>query len=290
MAQVNFTISDELKAMLDGALEQSGADSKPEFLEQMINAFNVYKANSVDIDIDLSKYDSVNSSTKEALSDAFKHILTTLDANFSTAKQEAVYISTEKKALEEKEEAYKVELLKVSSDANSQIEAIEIERREFTEKAREEVELLEATKSILVAKNTELEKEFTNVSKIADQVEYITNENKELRDNLHEVEADSKKSEEGLLLQVKTLTGELVEVKQSLFKTGIESENKDKEITTLTGQLSAEREAKINETNSMKKEFEYKLSAIGKELSQVEGKYNQAVGKLEILETVKDEA
>ncbi|MDQ7083456.1 MAG: hypothetical protein Q9M36_00300, partial [Sulfurovum sp.] len=122
MAQINFTVSDELKAEMDKAQVMSGADNKPQFLEQMVQALTLAQANAIDTDIDLSKYEAVNSSTKTALHEAFKHILTTIDANFSATKQDAVYVTLEKKALIAKEKAFDVQLAKVTADAKNLIE------------------------------------------------------------------------------------------------------------------------------------------------------------------------
>ncbi|MDQ7083508.1 MAG: hypothetical protein Q9M36_00590 [Sulfurovum sp.] len=122
MAQINFTVSDELKAEMDKAQVMSGADNKPQFLEQMVQALTLAQANAIDTDIDLSKYEAVNNSTKTALHEAFKHILTTIDANFSATKQDAVYVTLEKKALIAKEKAFDVQLAKVTADAKNLIE------------------------------------------------------------------------------------------------------------------------------------------------------------------------
>jgi len=60
VAQVNFNISDNLKEELDKLMNQSGAATKPKFMEQMVMVFNAHLANSINVDIDLSKYEHVN--------------------------------------------------------------------------------------------------------------------------------------------------------------------------------------------------------------------------------------
>lgn len=141
MAQVNFNIPDELKEAYDKALNDSGAENKPEFFEQMLKAFTVHQASNVDTDIDLSKYESVDTQAKESISNAFKHILTLLDGNVSTTKANAIYIDTEKKALVEKEEAFKAQLEKLTTDTNAEILTIKGECKGTIEEANSQVEL-----------------------------------------------------------------------------------------------------------------------------------------------------
>ena len=192
MAQVNFNIPDELKEAYDKALSESSADNKPEFFEQMLKAFTAHQASNVDTDIDLSKYESVNVQTKEAMSNAFKHIFTLLDGNLSTAKADAIYVDAEKKALSEKEEAFKDQLEKLTADTNKELLALKAEHKEMMDGANSHIELLRKQTEDLETKNTELIKEFDNISKVADQVEFISNENKELRKNLSTGDADHK--------------------------------------------------------------------------------------------------
>ncbi len=284
MVQYNFKIEEELKAELDKALGESGAENKTAFLQEMVTAFNAHKASTVDTDLDLSKYESVNVNTKEALSDAFKHILTTLDANFSNAKQEAIYIDTEKKALIEKEESFKHDLLELSAEASRNMEVVRSEAKAQVAEADDRAQVAEAKRAEFEARCVELEKEFVNVSKVADQVQVVTAENKDLRESMRMDEASNKATVEGLSTQLKILTDKLTEVEQTAFKAEIQTEQKDKEINSLTEQLSAEKEKNTAELTGLKKEFEDKLLEVTSELSKVQNEYSKALGKLEILE------
>ncbi|MDQ7084648.1 MAG: hypothetical protein Q9M36_06825 [Sulfurovum sp.] len=115
----------------------------------MVQALTLAQANAIDTDIDLSKYEAVNSSTKTALHEAFKHILTTIDANFSATKQDAVYVTLEKKALIAKEKAFDVQLAKVTADAKNLIEVANAKSVELIATAQGELTL--ATQSIFKA-------------------------------------------------------------------------------------------------------------------------------------------
>ena len=120
--QYNFKIEEELKEQVEEALRGSGAENKSAFLGELLSNYNTNKTNNADIEIDLSKYDNLTKQNKEAVSNAFKHILGTLDNNLSSTKQNAIYIEEEKKALVEKEEGFNIELLKVKAAAGEKVE------------------------------------------------------------------------------------------------------------------------------------------------------------------------
>jgi len=294
MAQVNFNIPDELKEAYDKALSESSADNKPEFFEQMLKAFTAHQASNVDTDIDLSKYESVNVQTKEAMSNAFKHIFTLLDGNLSTAKADAIYVDAEKKALSEKEEAFKDQLEKLTADTNKELLALKAEHKEMMDGANSHIELLRKQTEDLETKNTELIKEFDNISKVADQVEFISNENKDLREKLdtdaaaHKNIVDDFVTEKKVLVddlnsKISKLDEELIESKQSLFVATVEAESKNKELYAFEERVNADEKVIVSE----RKELNKKLSELTSELVEVKGEYNKALGKLEILEKVE---
>jgi hypothetical protein len=272
MAQINFTVSDELKAEMDEAQAKSGAENKPQFLKQMVQALTLHQANAIDTDIDLSKYEAVNNSTKTALNEAFKHILTTIDANFSATKQDAVYVTLEKKALIAKEKAFDEQLLKVTADAKSLIELVRTESSEAVSKAQFAVVLANESKAKLDVKLVELTKELETMSQVANQVEFISTENKELRASISAI-ADTHKAEVQSLSDSLTMTtSELTTANQSLFKAEIEGKAKDAEIARLMEQLAV-RDAEVASDRVI--------------LLEVQGQYQRAVGKLEVLERVE---
>ena len=272
MAQINFTVSDELKAEMDKAQANSRAENKPQFLEEMVQALTLHQANAIDTDIDLSKYEAVNNSTKTALNEAFKHILTTIDANFSATKQDAVYVTLEKKALIAKEKAFDAQLLKVTADAKSMVETVRAESREAVSKAQSDAVLVNEAKAKLDTKLFELTKELDTMSQVANQVEFISTENKELRASMSAI-ADTHKAEiQSLSDKLTSVANELTLATQSLFKAEIEGKAKDAEIARLMEQLAV-RDTEV---------------ASGREvLLEVQGQYQRAVGKLEVLERVE---
>ena len=272
MAQINFTVSDELKAEMDKAQANSRAENKPQFLEEMVQALTLHQANAIDTDIDLSKYEAVNNSTKTALNEAFKHILTTIDANFSATKQDAVYVTLEKKALIAKEKAFDAQLLKVTADAKSMVETVRAESREAVSKAQSDAVLVNEAKAKLDTKLFELTKELDTMSQVANQVEFISTENKELRASMSAI-ADTHKAEiQSLSDKLTSVASELTLATQSLFKAEIEGKAKDAEIARLMEQLAV-RDTEV---------------ASGREvLLEVQGQYQRAVGKLEVLERVE---
>ncbi len=294
MAQVNFNITEEAKAAYDKALEVSGAENKPEFFNLMLESFTIHQASNVDTDIDLSKYESINSQTKEAMSNAFKHIFTLLDGNLSTAKAEAIYIDTEKKALIEKEEAFTAQLEKLTADTNAEMLTVKAECKGTIEESNSQAELWRKKSIDLESKNAELIKEFDNISKVADQVEFISNENKELREKLDtnsaahkniidDLVTENKVLADDLNTKISTLNEELVAAKQSLFVATVEAESKNKELYAFEERVNAEEKVIVSE----RKELNKKLSEITAELTEVKGEFNKALGKLEILEKVE---
>ncbi len=285
MVQYNFKIEDQLKARLEKALEESGAENKSDFLEQMVSAYIVHQSNTVNANIDLSKYENVNEQTKEVMNNAFRHILTTLDGNFSNTKQEAIYLDVERKALTEKEEVYKNKIFKLKADTNTEIEAVKTEASKLFSDAKETAEHLSSKLQTLKASKEALEKEFANVSKVADQVQFITNENKELREVNRTGEALAKNKETELLNQIKSITGELTSAKEVSLKEEIESKNKDKEIKALKDQLAQMIKTSDKSISSLKAEHKAETEILNKELLDARSELNKSIGKLEILQT-----
>lgn len=280
MVQYNFKIEDELKAGLEKALEESSAENKSDFLEQMLSAYIVHKSSAVNTDIDLSRYENVNSQTKEAMNNAFKHILATLDSNFSNTKQEAIYLDAERKALAEKEEVYKNEILKFKADTSTELEAVKAEASTLVANAKDKAEYLYSELEAIKESKEELEKEFRNVSAVADQVKFITDENKELREINRTDDTQAKNREAELLKQIKEIAKELTSIKEASFRETVESESKDNEIHSLKDQLA--QLAKISEEDIAS--FKAETKTLNKELIQVRGDLNKSIGKLEILQ------
>jgi len=284
MVQYNFKIDEELKAKLEKALRESNADNKSDFLEQLVSAYTIHQSSAVNADIDLSKYENVNTQTKEAMNNAFKHILTTLDSNFSTTKQEAIYLDAERKELAEKAESHAIEILKLKSDTSAEIEAIKAKANELATFAKENEEKLISELKVLETTNKELEEKYLTTSKVADQVQVVIIENKELRESMRTGEAISKAKEAELLEQLKNTTSELTSAKETTFKSEIESKNKDTQIKALKAELAQLTKTNKENTSTLKAEYKAELTALNDALVVTRSDLNRSIGKLEILE------
>lgn len=271
MVQYNFKIEDELKERLDKALAESGAENKAEFLEQMVSALAIHKAS--DVGIDFSRYENVSNQAKNILNDAFKHILTTIDANLSNTKNEAISLDAAKKALADKEEGYATEILKLKADHSNELEALKKETDTQVRNSKEKAEHLSSELQSLTVAKTELDKEFENVSKVADSVQFITEENNKLRKTMSAGEEE-----------LKSLTKIVADQKEIIFKNEVESESKDKEIARLEAELAKEKALRSSEVSAIKMALTEEVSSLSTELKTVQSDYDKAVGKLEILQ------
>jgi hypothetical protein len=181
--QYNFKIDETLKLELEKALSESNSSSKSDFLANMLTAYQSQKVANTPTELDLSKYESVNQQAKDSIGNAFKHILTLLDANSSTVKQEKITVHDEYKALEAKETVYKTELEKLKANTTAELNAMKLDAEERINKAENEAKELEIKNQELEVSNTQLEEKLKATSQIAQQVEFITKENQKLRES-----------------------------------------------------------------------------------------------------------
>ena len=277
--QFNVRIDENLKQTIDEIANKTGK-SKVDLLDEFVRVYQTKRADDEFTDMDLSKYDNLSNPLKESVYNAFTHILNAVNGNLSTLKQAGIHIEEEKRELLEREKAYRSEIDSIKSISNSDILALRAEKDEYELAMNSQVELWKNKAIDLEIKNKELSKEFNNVSQIAEQVRVITAENKELRESHRKDEAGHKAVENDLIDQIKSLTKELAEAKQSSFRAYLENENKDKELEALKQQLSLEKKESENGLSELKKE----LAILGVELSDTKNEYNKALGKLEILE------
>ncbi len=280
--QFNARISDDLKYAIDKIGSETGK-SKPELLDEFVRVYQTKRADDEFAHLDLTRYDNLSNPLKESVHSAFNHILNAVNGNLSTLKQEGIHIDEEKRELAEREEAYRAEIESIKSVSGNDMLALRTEKAEFEQEMNSQVEFWENKSSDLEAKNIELHKEFNNVNKIAEQVQVVTAENKELRESGREVEASHKAIENDLNDQIKSLSGELTDARQLVFKTDLENESKDKVIEALKEELLAEKKERAAELDELKKE----LLATTHELSNTKNEYNKALGKLEVLEKVE---
>jgi chromosome segregation ATPase len=276
MVQYNFKIESDLRDRVEQALVTSGLSGKSEFLEAMVTVYQTHLASQEESEIDMSRYQQTNDQTKEAIQKAFMHILSTLDYNFSTIKQELVYIDQEKEELTGRSEAIEAEIQKVKLNAHE-------EQKELTAKHEaERATLIEESRALtnerdqLKASLQRSQKELESMSAIAQQTQRIIEENKELRANQakHNAELESIKEQyqakiDALERANQELQKETRSKEQELFSVQYTLDRCQEEIKTTQKQLKAEQ------TKSDKQQ---------QELKAIESKYNQLLGKVEVLE------
>lgn len=277
--QFNVRIDENLKQTIDEIANKTGK-SKVDLLEEFVRVYQTKRADDEFADMDLSKYDNLSNPLKESVHNAFIHIINAVNGNLSTLKQAGIHIEEEKRELLEKEKSYRAEIDSIKSISNSNMLALRTEKDEFELVMNSQVELWKNKALDLEIKNKELSKEFNNVSQIAEQVQVVMTENKELRESSRKDEAKHKDSENDLIDQIKSLTKELAEAKQSAFRAYLENENKDKELEVFKEQLSLEKKESADGLSKLKNE----LAILNVELSDTKNEYNKALGKLEILE------
>ncbi|HIQ27737.1 MAG TPA: hypothetical protein EYH42_04480 [Sulfurovum sp.] len=226
----------------------------------------------------MSKYEHVNTQTKQTVNDLFRHLLTVLDNNFSTTKQEAIYIENKKQSLLDKEDAFKNELEKVSTEANKKLLDIEANHKQIILKLQEsKAEIID--KSIeLQSKNDELIRELKSISSVADQVKNVMAENKEHREQI-KCDADSHKIE--LQREKDKYHTDIDAGMDNMKAIQRETENLKKEIF--------ENSLNLNQANKQVTELKEYASSQSKELEETKAALNKALGKLEVLEKIEEE-
>lgn len=279
--QFNVRIGEDLKQTIDTIASETGK-SKVDLLDEFVRVYQTKRADDKFADLDLSRYDNLSNPLKESVYGTFNHILDAVNGNLSTLKQAGIQIEEEKRSLSEREESYKVEISSIKSTSDRKILELGAEKDEAARDMNSQIEFWKSKSSELEAKNTELHKEFDNVNKIADQVQIVTAENKDLRESSREVEAGHKAAEGELYDQIKALSRKLTEAEQSVFRVDLENESKDRTIEALKEQILIEKKERIDKLDELKKE----LLAATLELSDTQNKYNKALGKLEVLEAL----
>jgi chromosome segregation ATPase len=261
MAQYNFYIDDELKERVEKTLINSGISGKPKFLEEMVKVYQIHLASQTNIEIDMSAYQNINDQSKEAIQKAFAHILTTLDYNFSTLQQDKIYIEEEKQKLDSRTKEVDGEIEKLKLKAHEEIKELTVKNE------LEKVTFIEENKKVLEEsrRNRELleksQKELKSLSPIVEQTSNIMQENKELRVSMAELQNNHN-------LEIDKLKASNEKLQKSMNK-------KDKELFEVTHAFVKCKED-LERYDKKQKEFE-----------DITSKYNQLLGKIEILESLK---
>ncbi|MCK5293061.1 MAG: hypothetical protein KAJ49_00290 [Arcobacteraceae bacterium] len=269
--QYNFKVESELKEELDRLQEESGVAGKEEFLQELLGGYKHCKANQVDTEIDLSKYDSVSKQSKTVICDAFKHILATIEANNTNNKQQALTLEQDKLSISDERKSFSEQTQILTAKHNQNIlDTSDVHKQELLKKDDTIDTLNIKVKDILNSQdilNEQLEnskKELEQVQSIAEQVQSITITNKELRTELTQsttsynqqlllIDKNNKEQEVRHNQQLEEKIYQIKELEQTSFKNQLLSLNKDKEIELLKEQL-LELKNKENQIRILEKE------------------------------------
>ena len=167
--QYNFKIEDSLKNELENLHNETGL-GKEDFLKKMLNSYKNETLTKINTEIDLSKYDNIDTSTKLAINDTFKHLLAIIEANTTNCKLNASHVELEKKSLDEKIQIVKDEC--------------ENDKKNLSNDFQEQLQI----KNDKIA---DLEKkliEFENIKLLADQSKIILKQNLKLEKMLEKVQ------------------------------------------------------------------------------------------------------
>ena len=189
-----------------------------------------------------------------------------------------IFLLNKKQSLLDKEDAFKNELEKVSTEANKKLLDIEANHKQIILKLQEsKAEIID--KSIeLQSKNDELIRELKSISSVADQVKNVMAENKEHREQI-KCDADSHKIE--LQREKDKYHTDIDAGMDNMKAIQRETENLKKEIF--------ENSLNLNQANKQVTELKEYASSQSKELEETKAALNKALGKLEVLEKIEEE-
>jgi len=267
MPQYNFYIDEKLKERVEKALVDSGISGKPKFLDDMVRVYQAYLTSKSDIEIDMNSYQNTNQESKDVIQKAFTHILTTLDYNFSTLQQEKIYIEKQKHELNTQKEDVEQQVQKIKLKAYEDIKELnskyELEKETFIQENKQLLEENIQIKELLQKSKEEL----NYMTSIAKQTNSIIEENRELKANI--IEAEKRYSNKFDVLQ--------------------DSYNKLQKTINKKEQELFEIRYSFTRCKEELKKYQIKVDNKDKELDDMKSKYNQLLGKVEILERLEKE-
>lgn len=262
MAQVqyNFKIDEELK---DTAEELSKEfSSKQEFLSAMLDSYKQFKQQSIDTDIDMSRYDNIEANSKQVLHEAFKHIIYTIQSNNTNNKQLAISVEQDKLSIAEERESFKKQIADIQAAHNEELLKISALHKEELQ-AKEEISqtLNEANQSLsmelekLTATIASKQKEIDDLKSIAEHTQSISSENTILRKELENANTVLKTQADDSARKTKELTDLLAEKEKDIYRADIELKSLEKSLETLKDEVANEK-AQLNSKELQIKELE----------------------------------
>ena len=307
LKQYNFKIPEALEIKVKKALEDSGLEGKSDFLEDMVTVYSAYLIErEEDMHEGIAAYKHISKESKDVLSKTFSHLLSTIDYNFSSTLHEKIELDKERKRLLERSTLLDQELDRMK------IVYLE-ERKEVEERFKEELKglqqenerLLKALEGerTLLAKSKE---EVNSLSLIAEQTSLVLEENKKLRSSLSSLGKEHRSEIDILSSLHEKQLGELRDreaKKLSLLEKKVEDLNilvleKDKKIFELSHLLERSKEDltastlalqnSLEEFQVKEKNYKNEFEKISTQLIEVNSLYNQLLGKIEVLEALKN--
>ncbi len=268
--QYNFKIEDTLKEELEEIQQNSNISSKEEFLSQLLNSFKQQQANETDTEIDMSQYEEINAETKAKLSDTFKHIIYTIQANTADMKQQAISVEKEKlaiidertafqKHIEEMKAKYNQDILDIQKKSNEEINAEKLKMADLKSLLKEKVSDIEKVEK----ETTSLKQELEQAQAIAIQTKAVMTENKELREATQELKRESEVKQKQHADELAKSNQTIKQLEQTNFKQEFENEELSKKLS--------------------------KLQELEKDIKQLEKENTILTTKLEMMTTSKEE-
>ena len=268
--QYNFKIEDTLKEELEEIQQNSNISSKEEFLSQLLNSFKQQQANETDTEIDMSQYEEINAETKAKLSDTFKHIIYTIQANTANMKQQAISVEKEKlsiiderkefqKHIEEMKAKYNQDILDIQKKSDEEINAEKLKMADLKSLLKEKVSDIEKVEK----ETTSLKQELEQAQAIAIQTKAVMTENKELREATQELKRESEVKQKQHADELAKSNQTIKQLEQTNFKQEFENEELSKKLS--------------------------KLQELEKDIKQLEKENTILTTKLEMMTTSKEE-
>jgi len=248
-SQYNFKIEDELKEQAE--ILSKEFENKEEFLKTLLNTYTRVQANNINTNIDMSKYDDIEENTKKILSDAFKHIIYSIQANNTNNKQLALSVEKDKIAISDERIYHESIIKKLQAEYNQSL--LDLKEQHHEELKREAHKLIIAQNDLSEIRDESMkislqlsskDKEIEQLKAIAEHTQELRKENKEFREY---IDILKKQHHEELKREAEKLIvaqNDLSELRDESMKISLQLSSKDKEIE-ITNKVQEELKKEI---------------------------------------------
>ena len=275
MAQVqyNFKIDEQLK---DTAEELSKEFSnKQEFLSSMLDSYKQCKQQNLDTDIDMSKYNDIETNTKQVLHEAFKHIIYTIQANNTNNKQLAISVEQDKISIEKERKSFNQQIADIQATHNEELLKVSTQHEEELQNKETLSQQMSETNKKLSLELTELrgameskQKEIEDLKLIAGHTQRISIENTNLRKEIEKVNSALKAQSDATAHQIKELTDLLSIKEKDAYKADMKLESLEKSFETLKIEVENEK-AQLNSKELQIRELEKENTILSTKLEML---------------------